>query len=183
MSDAKLIMFDNRLKKVYRILQKQAKQLGVFCYRLYDRDLPEFPLIIDVYGENVLVTEYRSNHRLSEEDYDRWLEDSLEVVRHVMAKSEDQLYLKERKRKESKNVRMQETLRPVLIQRSKKVFNFLLILLEIRVGAERHRLRRFSHARFLIVGDPLLKEIILALQRNALHKREGIRNVPDFRIS
>ena len=102
MSDAKLIMFDNRLKKVYRILQKQAKQLGVTCYRLYDRDLPEFPLIIDVYGENVLVTEYRSNHRLSEEDYDRWLEDSLEVVRHVLAKTEDQLYLKESKRKGSR---------------------------------------------------------------------------------
>ena len=109
MSDAKLIMFDNRLKKVYRILQKQAKQLGVSCYRLYDRDLPEFPLIIDVYGENVLVTEYRSNHRLSEEDYDRWLEDSLEVVRHVLAKSEDQLYLKERKRKESRQDQYQKT--------------------------------------------------------------------------
>jgi len=109
MSDAKLIMFDNRLKKVYRILQKQAKQLGVTCYRLYDRDLPEFPLIIDVYGENVLVTEYRSNHRLSEEDYDRWLEDSLEVVRHVLAKTEDQLYLKERKRKESRQDQYQKT--------------------------------------------------------------------------
>jgi 23S rRNA G2069 N7-methylase RlmK/C1962 C5-methylase RlmI len=71
MSDAKLIMFDNRLKKVYRILKKQAEQQDVSCYRLYDRDLPEFPLIIDIYGDNVLVTEYRSNHRLSEEDYER----------------------------------------------------------------------------------------------------------------
>lgn len=109
MSDAKLIMFDNRLKKVYRILQKQAKQQGVSCFRLYDRDLPEFPLIIDVYGENVLVTEYRSNHRLSEEDYGRWLEDSLEVIRHVLAKSEDQLYLKERKRKENRQDQYQKT--------------------------------------------------------------------------
>ncbi len=54
MSDAKLIMFDNRLKKVYRILQKQAKQQQISCFRLYDRDLPEFPLIIDVYGDKVL---------------------------------------------------------------------------------------------------------------------------------
>ena len=29
MSDAKLIMFDNRLKKVLRILSKQAKQQGL----------------------------------------------------------------------------------------------------------------------------------------------------------
>ncbi len=109
MSDAKLIMFDNRLKKVYRILGKQANQQQVSCYRLYDRDLPEFPLIIDIYGNNVLVTEYRSNHRLSEEDYERWLEDSLEVVRHVLGKTEDQLYLKERKRKESRQDQYQKT--------------------------------------------------------------------------
>jgi 23S rRNA (cytosine1962-C5)-methyltransferase len=109
MSDAKLIMFDNRLKKVYRILGKQAKQQQVSCFRLYDRDLPEFPLIIDMYGDNVLVTEYRSNHRLSEEDYERWLEDSLEVIRHVLAKTEDQLYLKERKRKESRQDQYQKT--------------------------------------------------------------------------
>jgi 23S rRNA (cytosine1962-C5)-methyltransferase len=53
MSDAKLIMFDNRLKKVLRILGKEAKQQGVSCYRLYDRDLPEFPLIIDIYEDEV----------------------------------------------------------------------------------------------------------------------------------
>lgn len=109
MSDAKLIMFDNRLKKVFRILKKQAKQQQVSCYRLYDRDLPEFPLMIDVYGDNVLVTEYRSNHRLSEEDYDRWLEDSLEVVRHVLGCSEEQLFLKERRRKENRQDQYQKT--------------------------------------------------------------------------
>jgi len=109
MSDAKLIMFDNRLKKVYRILGKQSKQQHVSCYRLYDRDLPEFPLIIDIYGDNVLVTEYRSNHRLSEEDYERWLEDSLEVIRHVLGKTEDQVYLKERKRKENRQDQYQKT--------------------------------------------------------------------------
>lgn len=109
MSDAKLIMFDNRLKKVLRILGKQAKQMGVSCYRLYDRDLPEFPLIIDVYGEEVLVTEYRSQHRLSDEDYQRWLDDSLEVVMHVLGRNPEQLHLKERKRKEGRHDQYQKT--------------------------------------------------------------------------
>ena len=109
MSDAKLIMFDNRLKKVYRILSKQAKQQGVTCYRLYDRDLPEFPLIIDLYEDEVLVTEYRSKHRLSDEEYERWFTDSLEVIQHVLGKDPLQVHIKERKRKESRQDQYQKT--------------------------------------------------------------------------
>lgn len=109
MSDAKLIMFDNRLKKVYKLLSKQAKQQGVSCYRLYDRDLPEFPLIVDVYETEVLVTEYRSNHRLTEEEYERWFNDSLEVIQHVLGKSQEQIHIKERKRKESRRDQYQKT--------------------------------------------------------------------------
>ena len=109
MSDAKLIMFDNRLKKVSRVLSKQAKQQGVSCYRLYDRDLPEFPLIIDVYEQEVLVTEYRSNHRLTEEEYERWFNDSLEVIQHVLGKEPSQIHIKERKRKENRQDQYQKT--------------------------------------------------------------------------
>ena len=109
MSDAKLIMFDNRLKKVSEVLSKQAKQQGVSCYRLYDRDLPEFPLIIDVYEQEVLVTEYRSNHRLTEEEYERWFNDSLEVIQHVLGKEPSQIHIKERKRKESRQDQYQKT--------------------------------------------------------------------------
>ncbi len=109
MSDAKLIMFDNRLKKVFRILNKQAKQQGVTCYRLYDRDLPEFPLIIDMYEDEVLVTEYRSNHRLSEDEYERWFNDSLEVIQHVLGKDPLKIHIKERKRKESRQDQYQKT--------------------------------------------------------------------------
>lgn len=109
MSDGKLIMFDNRLKKVYRILSKQAKQQSISCYRLYDRDIPEFPLIVDIYGQDVLVTEYRSNHHLSPEEYEDWLKDSMEVIQHVLARQPEQLHLKERKRKEDRFDQYQKT--------------------------------------------------------------------------
>lgn len=102
MFDDKLLMFENRLKKVYRILRKQAMQQKISCYRLYDRDLPEFPLIIDIYESDVQVTEYRSNHQLTPEAYEIWLDSSVEVIKKVLEKSEDALYLKERKRKESR---------------------------------------------------------------------------------
>ena len=109
MLDNKLQMFENRLRKVYKIRSKEAKRLKVDCYRLYDRDLPEFPLIIDMYHEDVLVTEYRSQHRLSDDEYDAWLEGSLEVVKNVLEKSNDQVYLKERKIKEGRKDQYRKT--------------------------------------------------------------------------
>lgn len=109
MLTAKLQMFENRLRKVYKIRSKEASRLEVECYRLYDRDLPEFPLIIDIYKDDVLVTEYRSQHRLTDEEYEAWLDGSLEVVKMVLSKNNDQLYLKERKVKEGRKDQYRKT--------------------------------------------------------------------------
>jgi len=102
MLDGKLLMFENRLKKVLKIRYKEASRQKVSCYRLYDRDLPEFPLIIDVYENELLVTEYRSQHRLSHDEYIAWLDGSLLVVKKVLNKTDDQIHIKERKVKESR---------------------------------------------------------------------------------
>ncbi len=42
-------LFSNRLKKKYRELRKWARKNRVCCYRLYDRDIPEVPLSLDLY--------------------------------------------------------------------------------------------------------------------------------------
>ena len=99
----KFSMFHNRLVKVHRHLSKQAARLGITCYRLYDRDLPEFPLIIDRYGDRVQVAEYRSRHTLTEEEHDAWLEGSVGVVSDVLGVPDENIYLKERKRKSNRS--------------------------------------------------------------------------------
>jgi 23S rRNA (cytosine1962-C5)-methyltransferase len=43
----------NRLRKNARHWGKWARRNGIECYRLYDRDVPEFPLAIDRYGDCV----------------------------------------------------------------------------------------------------------------------------------
>jgi 23S rRNA G2069 N7-methylase RlmK/C1962 C5-methylase RlmI len=43
-------MFANRLRKRYRHLAKWAKRSGAGVFRLYDRDIPEIPLVLDFYG-------------------------------------------------------------------------------------------------------------------------------------
>lgn len=42
-------LFSNRLKKKYKELRKWARKNRVSCYRLYDRDIPEIPVSLDLY--------------------------------------------------------------------------------------------------------------------------------------
>lgn len=42
-------MFANRLKKNYKLLGKWANKNNVTCFRLYDADMPEFAIAVDVY--------------------------------------------------------------------------------------------------------------------------------------
>ena len=42
-------IFSNRLAKKYKQLRKWARRERVTCYRLYDRDIPEVPLAVDIY--------------------------------------------------------------------------------------------------------------------------------------
>ena len=47
--DYQATIFCNRLKKNYRRLRKWARKNETSCYRLYDRDIPEIPLAVDVF--------------------------------------------------------------------------------------------------------------------------------------
>ena len=42
-------LFSNRLLKNYKQLKKWARKNKISCYRLYDRDIPEIPLAVDLY--------------------------------------------------------------------------------------------------------------------------------------
>lgn len=92
-------MFKNRLSKVYRHLGKLARKQHISCYRLYDRDLPEFPLTIEVYENTIYVAEYRSRHSLSEEEYEEWFQQCFPVISEVVGQPVENIYVKERKRK------------------------------------------------------------------------------------
>ncbi len=102
-------MFRNRLTKVFRHLGKQARRLGIDCYRLYDRDLPEFPLIIDVYEDKIYLSEYRAKHSLTEEQHEAWLQQSLSVIAAVTQVPDENIFLKQRRRKTGRQDQYQKT--------------------------------------------------------------------------
>ncbi|WP_420598464.1 bifunctional 23S rRNA (guanine(2069)-N(7))-methyltransferase RlmK/23S rRNA (guanine(2445)-N(2))-methyltransferase RlmL [Neptuniibacter sp.] len=51
-------MFSNRLLKNKKQLSKWVKRENIQCYRLYDADIPEYSVAVDVYGDEVHVQEY-----------------------------------------------------------------------------------------------------------------------------
>jgi 23S rRNA (cytosine1962-C5)-methyltransferase len=95
----KFDMFRNRLEKVYRHLSKTAKRQGVTCYRLYDHDLPEFPLCVELYEDKLYVAEYKRRHNLTDEEHDSWLSNALLVLSEILNVPEDRIFLKLRQRK------------------------------------------------------------------------------------
>lgn len=99
MKGEKILMFRNRLTKVYRHLGKQAKRQQVSCYRVYDHDLPEFPFCIEIYEDKLYVAEYRRRHGLSDDEHEQWLEQSMAVITEVLLISPENIYLKLRQRK------------------------------------------------------------------------------------
>lgn len=102
-------MFENRLAKVLRHTGKQAKRLQVGCYRVYDRDLPEFPLIIDMYEDKVYLSEYKARHHLTEEQHEAWLQQSIQAIAKVTQVADSNIYVKHRKRKSGRQDQYQKT--------------------------------------------------------------------------
>jgi 23S rRNA (cytosine1962-C5)-methyltransferase len=58
----------NRLKKNARHLIKWARREGLEAYRLYDRDIPEFPYAIDRYGDWLHVQLFEGKRPFTDDD-------------------------------------------------------------------------------------------------------------------
>lgn len=99
MVDSQIEMFHNRLQKLSRHLDKQARKRGVDCYRLYDHDLPEFPFCIDRYADKLYVAEYKRRHGMDEEVHGLWLQRCLHQIAVSLDTRPEQIYTKLRQRK------------------------------------------------------------------------------------
>jgi 23S rRNA (cytosine1962-C5)-methyltransferase len=99
MFSEKFTMFYNRLVKVYKLRHKIATKQKIICYRLYDHDLPEFPLMIDVYDDKLYVAEYLRRHGLTDEEHDEWWEQTVSVIEEITGITENNIFVKERRRK------------------------------------------------------------------------------------
>ena len=88
----------NRLRKNQRRLARRLQREGITCYRLYDADLPEYNLVVDVYGEWVHVQEYAAPPEIDPGKAKRRLAEAVEVIGAVLETPPQRVVLKERRR-------------------------------------------------------------------------------------
>jgi 23S rRNA (guanine2445-N2)-methyltransferase / 23S rRNA (guanine2069-N7)-methyltransferase len=88
----------NRLRKNQRRLSRRLLREEITCYRLYDADLPEYNLVVDVYGDHVHVQEYAAPPEVDPGKAQRRLDEALEVVGDVLGASPDRVVLRQRRR-------------------------------------------------------------------------------------
>lgn len=99
MTAFKFEMFRNRLQKVYKHKSKLAKRQNISCYRIYNRDLPEFPLCIELYEDKIYLAEYLRRHGMSDKEHEEWLEQCEEIISNILSVQVDKIYSRQRKRK------------------------------------------------------------------------------------
>ncbi len=90
-------MFANRLKKNVRRVVAGARRLNLSCYRVYDGDIPEIPLVVDWYEGRVHVGLF-AKRKMSEEEGDAWLEALLEVIVAQLGVEARNVFVKTRQR-------------------------------------------------------------------------------------
>ncbi len=98
--------FANRLRKNYRHLEKWARRTGVSCYRVYDADLPDYAVAVDLYtgaGPDAgtrwaHVAEYAPPPGIDPARAQQRLDDVLAVVPDVLGVEAEDVFLKVRQR-------------------------------------------------------------------------------------
>lgn len=95
--------FENRLRKMARHYGKWARRQALMCYRLYDADIPEFPLTIECYGEHIYVAEYyRAKLQENEEAYQAWRRQLRHTVSDVLEVPTTHIHFKLRQKQKGK---------------------------------------------------------------------------------
>lgn len=89
----------NKIRKNYRHIRKWAKRTQTNCFRIYDRDIKEYPLAIDYYAGRFCV-HYFSSSRDSDEPKKEHADAAVEALRSLFNAEESAIYWRTRIKRE-----------------------------------------------------------------------------------
>jgi 23S rRNA (cytosine1962-C5)-methyltransferase len=98
-------MFANRLQKRFLHLKKWAARCGIGAFRLYDRDIPEIPLVLDFYGEcgnpndaALCGALYKRPYEKDKNEEGQWLSVMKEAAAAALGIAPERVFLKQRQK-------------------------------------------------------------------------------------
>jgi 23S rRNA (guanine2445-N2)-methyltransferase / 23S rRNA (guanine2069-N7)-methyltransferase len=89
--------FANRLRHRARHLRRWPKR-GITCYRLYERDVPDVPLVVDRYETAVHIAEFARPHERSPAQHADWLDLMTRTAGEVLEVPREFVFVKHRDR-------------------------------------------------------------------------------------
>jgi 23S rRNA (guanine2445-N2)-methyltransferase / 23S rRNA (guanine2069-N7)-methyltransferase len=90
--------FVNRLRKNLRTLGRWAQREEISCYRLYDADIPEYAVAVDIYQQWVHVQEYEAPRSVDPAQARERLNQIMTVLPEVLEVPAEHIFLKVRRR-------------------------------------------------------------------------------------
>lgn len=90
--------FANRLRSRARHLRRWPTKRGITCYRLYERDIPEAPLVVDRYEDALHITEYERPHDRTPAEHADWLDLMARTAAEALEVDRRSVFLKRRER-------------------------------------------------------------------------------------
>jgi 23S rRNA (guanine2445-N2)-methyltransferase / 23S rRNA (guanine2069-N7)-methyltransferase len=90
--------FANRLRNRARHLRRWPTRRGITCYRLYERDVADVPLVVDRYEDALHIAEFARPHDRSPAQHADWLDLMVRTASEVLEVARDRVFLKHRDR-------------------------------------------------------------------------------------
>ena len=91
-------LFRSRLKKRARHLRRWPSKQGITCFRMYERDIPEIPLVVDRYEDHLHIAEYERPHERDLGQHADWLDLMVQTAGEALDVPSDKIFFKRRER-------------------------------------------------------------------------------------
>ena len=91
-------LFRTRLLKRAKHLRRYPTRQGITCYRIYERDIPEVPLVVDRYESALHITEYERPHDRTPGQHADWLDLMCRTAAKALEVDPRDVYLKRRQK-------------------------------------------------------------------------------------
>ena len=150
-------MLANRLRKRFKHLKKWANRNDISCFRIYEKDIPEFPLIVDWYDGDVVAWIKKRKRDVTQEHEQEFVELCRREILEAFQIEEKNLFIKERRRqrKEGERSQYEKIARETFIKKvSEQGLNFEVnlsdyldtgLFLDHRIA--RHKIRELSKGK------------------------------------
>ncbi|ANZ22568.1 23S rRNA methyltransferase [Buchnera aphidicola (Diuraphis noxia)] len=94
--------YQNRLAKNFQKLKKWAQKENIECFRVYNADLPNYKIIVDVYQKWIIIQEYKAPKIINCKKSHKRLCDAIYYTKEILSIDINNIILKTRQKNKNK---------------------------------------------------------------------------------